>query len=128
MAKKVLIFIAGVVTGIILMFLLGMAVSKRNSGNNGITLFDTAGDCVGAGSFEVIQVLGSGDALATEQDSSGIGIGVTVLFLNDGNNAYYDDQIINIPSGKCARQIGVFRYENMDGMNKTVPVVKICDK
>ena len=42
--------------------------------------------------------------------------------------SYYDDQIIKIPSGKCVKQIGVYKYQTKDGFEKTVPIVDIRKK
>ena len=51
-----------------------------------------------------------------------------MLLQADDNVAFYDDQIIKIPAGKCARQIGVYEYTNRADMVVTVPIVKIMDK
>lgn len=129
MGKKILIFSAGVVTGVVLMILIALMASKENAANDGITIFETEGDCVSCNSFEVFQVLESGDALAKEIEyGHSVATGVTVLFLNDGNKSYYDDQVIQVPAGKCAKQIGVFKYSSRAGLEKTVPIVEIRDK
>lgn len=129
MGKKILIFSAGVVTGAVLMILIALIASKGNTANDGITIFETEGDCVSSNSFEVFQVLDSGDALAREfEHGMSVATGVTVLFLNDGNISFYDDQVIKVPSGRCAKQIGVFRYNTRAGLERTVPIVEIRDK
>lgn len=129
MAKKILIFIAGVVTGAILMVLIAFFIAKGNSDENGMTLFETEGECVSSNSFEILQVLDSGDALANEiEPGMSVATGITVLFLNDGTKTFYDDQIIKIPAGKCAKQIGVFKYKSNAGMERTVPIVDVRNK
>lgn len=129
MAKKILIYIAGVITGVILVILFAVLFARNNSAKNGITLFEQEGDCVSENSFEVFQVLDTGDALASEiEHGISVATGVTVLFKNDGKNSYYDDQVIKIPSGKCAKQIGVFKYKSNGGLEKTVPIVEIQNK
>ena len=35
---------------------------------------------------------------------------------------------MTIPSGKCAKQIGIFKYSAKSGMEKTVPIVGIRNK
>ena len=47
-----------------------------------------------------------------------------------GDHYYYDGEIIPNPSGKCAKQVGIHRYETVGGTPKykTVPVIKIMDK
>ena len=41
------------------------------------------------------------------------------------NKLYYDNERINIPKGKCAKQVGVYNYKTKSGDYKTVPVVII---
>lgn len=99
--KKTFIFIGGVATGVVLTIIILMLIANINSSRNGITIFEKEGDCISENSFEVFQVLDTGDALANEleQDVSiSIPTGLTVLFLCEDGQSYYDDQIINIPS------------------------------
>ena len=129
MAKKILIFIAGIVTGAILMVLIAVCIAKINSPEIGISLYETEGVCVSDNSFKILQVLDSGDALAVEiEPGISVPTGVTVLFLHDSNKSFYDEQIIQMPTGKCAKQIGVFKYKSNAGMDRTVPIVDIRDK
>ena len=122
--KKVLIFIGGVVTGAILMIFIAFLFA---GGNSGMTLFEKEGDCISKNSFKVVQVLDSGNALANEIEDD-IPLGITVLFLCENGKSYYDEQIIKIPSGKCAKQVGIYKYLTKMGIEKTVPVVVIRDK
>ncbi len=55
-------------------------------------------------------------------------LGVTCLLFNEDGKYYYDEEIVKVPQGKVARQIGVFQYESRAEMEKTVPVVEIMDK
>lgn len=131
--KKVLIFIAGVVTGVVLMFAIAAFISSGDSSNgessnNGITFFEKEGDCISENNFEVFQVLDSGDALANEIDEFSMSTGLMVLFLCDEGKSYYDDQVIKVPKGKCAKQIGTFKYSTKAGFDKTVPIVDILNK
>lgn len=134
--KKVFIFIGGVVTGAILLFVVSMLVTGENSTstgenstyNNGITLFEKEGECISENSFQVFQVLDSGEALACEMDKYMIPTRLVVLFLNENGESYYDEQVIKMPSGKCAKQIGICKYPTKSGMEKTVPIVGIRDK
>lgn len=127
--KKIWIFILGIVTGIILMLAFSVIYVKCSSGKKsleGITLFEEVGDCVSSNSFEVLQVLESGAALATEiKDYSSSSPRLTVLFWNEDGQSYYDDQVIKIPIGKCARQVGIFKYLTKGNHDATVPVVVI---
>lgn len=127
MAKKVFIYLFGVATGVIIVLIIAAATykePKESQGQTGYTLFDSEGECVSDKSFKVVQVIENGDALANEVPYSGL----LALFKNNGKTSYYDEQIIEIPPGKCAIQIGLFRYKTLSGMNKTVPIVEIHDK
>ena len=101
------------------------------SANQMANLFENEGECISENSFEVFQVLDSGDALANEIEekySTSLHTGLVVLFLHENGKSYYDDQIIKIPSGKCVKQIGVYKYPTKDGFEKTVPIVDIRKK
>ena len=50
-----------------------------------------------------------------------------VLLVNEEGAYYYDNQVVDIPQGKCMRQVGVYRYTTKSEMEKTVPVVKLMD-
>lgn len=134
MKNNIFTFVSGVVVGAFIMLLVGGVVSsnsKEYSDNNGIELFEKEGDCVSENSFKVFQVLDSGDALANEMGQgfeADIPTGLTVLFLKENGRSYYDDQLIRVPSGKCAKQIGTFRYSTKLDIEKTVPVVRISNK
>ena len=59
-------------------------------------------------SFEIMQVLPDGSALATVEDISNIGM--IVLFLADKEISYYDNQKIDVPSDKRVMQVGTYKY------------------
>lgn len=122
--KKTLIFIGGVVTGIVLTFIFAFIVNSRNAANNNFVMFEQEGKVISTKPFEVFQVLDSGDALANEEGFSGL----TVLFLNEDGASYYDDQVIKVPAGKCVRQLGIYKYPTKSGFEKTVPIVGIRNK
>lgn len=133
--KKIWIFLAGMGTGMILLFVILMVIAKVN--NSGVTTFQEPGEIIEGDAFEVFQVLPSGDALAYVQESYSFDFDkierykdtyvIVLLPCNEGKT-YYDDQFIKIPEGKCARQIGVYKYTNNMNSEKTVPVVGIYDK
>jgi hypothetical protein len=127
--KKFGIFGAGMICGALLIILLGIGLSRCSSETyNGITLFEEESDCIGGDSFKVFQVLDSGDALANEIGKYSIPTGLVVLFMKKDGASYYDDQVIKLPSEKCVRQIGVYKYPTKSGFEKTVPVVDIFEK
>ena len=91
-----------------------------------IVMFDTPGECVSKRNFQEEKVLKSGDAIAREVDEFIGGFASTtqleVLVLDKGENYFYDKQILKIPEGKCARQIGTYRY-GYGSLEKVIPVV-----
>lgn len=135
--KKVWIYIAGIITGFILTVLISLIITDSSNTNaEGVTMFSQTGDRIDGNLFEVFQVLDTGAALANLTDtnptrnSNGIIIppnNLVVVIINDDGKYYYDDEIIKIPCGKCARQVGIYKYTTNMGGYKTVPIVKICD-
>lgn len=122
--KKALLFIGGFVTGIVATILVAAfigAAIQADDGFPGLTLFPEKGDCITtSGAITVFQVRAPDVALAlTDEDYS------VVMLTNYDNKYYYDGQKIEIPSGKCARQIGTYRYTTKDERVKTVPAVVI---
>ena len=125
--KKVLIYLGGVATGIIFMFCLSYLRECKTSESEDqvedVTRFKEPGDVVKETGFRVFQVLADNAALVMGEDSP-----LTVyLLVNDEGKYYFDDDIIEIPKGKVARQIGIYRYMTKDNMKKTVRMIKIMD-
>lgn len=90
---------------------------------NGRTFSASKGEVVTRKPLKVQKVLENGDAVAQECDAKyGYASGVKVLLPRQGDKEYYDDQIIKMPAGKCARQIGVYRDSY-----STYPIVEIGD-
>ncbi len=128
--KFILTYIGGIATGILLFiaFIFYMAAKQSNS-EDGTQLFDRPGQEINADSFQVMQVLQDGSALATPYDHEGLlDYRMIVMFQASDNTSYYDNMVISLPKGKCYRQIGTYRYENRQGMEKTVPIIDIFDK
>lgn len=132
--KKYVVFILGFVSGAAVLFLVllmvaaGMKSDSHTTKIPGLTLFDQAGEVMTSPSYEVLQVVGGGNALANASSGHGTYFGMVVLFLVDEGVHYYDDQIIEVPQGKFVRQVGTYQYPTQAGSYKTVPAVKICDR
>lgn len=129
--KKWLIFLGGVVTGIVLTILFEflLYVSHSNS-NDGTTWFEKPGDVIEMKSFKVFQVLDKDAALVngvTEEESDFYS-GAVYLLTNKDSKYYYDDEVIKVPEGKVARQIGIYQYQTKTEFEKTVPIIQIMDK
>lgn len=126
--KKALLFISGFVTGIVATILVAILISTTNQSNDGfpgLTLFSEKRECITtSGEIEVMQVLAPNVALAW---TGGLFYSdrILVLLINYDDKSYYDEQKIKFPSGKCARQIGTYRYTAKNVMVKTVPAIVI---
>ncbi len=130
--KKWVIFVLGFIAGAVFLFFVLLIIGKSSSNDNGMTYFDKPGKCISTKEFEVIQVIGEGYALAEErlEFSSGITLpgNLLVLVTNDNGELYYDDQVIEVPKGKCMRQIGVYEYQTKSENWKTVPIVQLMNE
>ncbi|WP_290539628.1 hypothetical protein [Alistipes sp.] len=136
MKNKILLYFAGVLTGIALALLTTLLFAKNNLQNNktpietypGITIFDQPADTLKFSQFEVFQVIKNNMALAhcyePKSEALIIETGPTVLLI-DEDKYYYDDEIINVPQSMQALHVGVFQYQTNQGTNKTIPVIKI---
>ena len=136
--KKWLVYLLGVLTGIVLTLAFVFFVGSTRANNtetleeqvendNNITWFDEPGDIVDEKSYKVLQVISQDAALVNAQSYSDLYTGTVYLITNDEGKYYYDDQIIKAPTGKVIRQIGIYRYETRTGYI-TVPIIMIMDK
>ena len=127
-AKFILTYVAGIVTGIVLLFVVGffMAKSQATSASyDDIVMFEKPRGIVPGKVFEIMQVLPDGSALATVDDIGSGNLGTIVLFVGDEGTSYYDNQKINVPEVKVVKQVGTYSYMARNEMYKTVPVVEI---
>jgi len=127
--KKIWVYLLGVLTGIILTFLLSAIIVAVKSNSDpaymtGLTLFEEPGDVMTDSGYEVLQDLGNGTALATSEDN----ITMAVLLWNQEGKLYYNNQKITLDEGKCFRQIGIYKYTSKGMGDRTVPVVAIMDE
>lgn len=126
--KFILTYVAGIVTGIVSLFVVGlfMEISQATSASNDdVVMFEKPRGIVPGKVFEVMQVLPDGSALATVNDIESENIGTEVLFVGNDSTSYYDGQKINVPSGKVAKHVGTYSYMIRNVIHKTVPVVEI---
>ena len=128
MGKNILIFIAGIITGIVITFAVAYTISKGNtpedtySTEKAIKYLENEISYEGkkSTSFEVFQVLDN-CALASECSGYGNYFGKTVL-LKGNNTVFYSNQEIKV---KNPIQVGIYSYKNQGGMEMTVPVIDI---
>ena len=139
--KKWLIFIGGILTGIVLTVVLGLVLSSISKDKtpteneteisdqpDGVTIFDEPGEIMNSKSYKVFQVVFDNGALVNEELENDIYLGTVFLLINDEDKYYYDDEIIKVPQGKVVRQIGIYKYPTKRDIIKTVPIIKIMDK
>lgn len=124
--KFTLTYLGGIITGIVLTFVFMATFQEKTSPlGNDIVMFEKPQREIKVKSFKVIHVLPDGNALANVEDWDNLGM--VVLFLADKGTSYYDNQKIDVPSGKKVMQIGIFKYITLSEMKKTVPIVRILD-
>ncbi len=122
--KKWLIYVLGIITGIVLTFAFAFCVNlSNNSGIIGLEMFEEPGEDMEYTQFEVFQVLDSGCALANADDT----FDATVFIIPDDKQQFYDNQKIVLKNDQCAQRVGTYRYSTKKGIEKTVPAVKIID-
>ncbi len=128
--KNFLIFVAGFVVGIISLLLFAAILSSDSLDIPGLTLFEQPAESLSTHNFEIFQSIDKGTALAREinQSKSWFDTGLLVLLIGDDGVYYYDEQIIDVPEGKCMRQVGVYTYTTKSEDRKTIPAVKIMDR
>ena len=128
MGKNILIFIAGIITGVVLTFAYAHTIPNGNTPKETYTTeqeikyLENEINYEGkkSTSFQIFQVLDN-CALANEHSGYGNYFGKTVLLKGD-NTAFYSDQEIKV---KNPIQIGIYSYKTQGGMQMTVPVIDI---
>lgn len=126
--KNWLIFLGGVVTGVILTFLIAFIITYGGSNSPaGVTNFDQPGQVVHESSVKVMQVVGDNAALVRGKNDSSDDwyFGPVYLLRNYDGKYYTDDEIVKKPSGKVFRQTGVYKYEAKSGDYKTVAIIEL---
>lgn len=98
-----------------------------------ISLFRKESKLLSLKSFQVIQVMSTGDALAlctdlTEKDKFLYSEGPAVLLLEDKNNPYEENMVITLSKGNVAKQVGTFIYKTMQFKVMCVPIISFFDK
>lgn len=122
--KKWLIYLLGIITGIILTFAFAFCINlSNNSGIIGLEMFEEPRDYMEYSQFEVFQVLESGCALAHTDDS----FGAIVFIIPDEKQQFYDDQKIVLKNDQCAQHVGIYKYSTKMEIEKTVPAIRIID-
>ena len=93
-----------------------------------ISLFRKESKLLSLKSFQVIQIMSTGDALAlcteeTDENTFLYTEGPAVLLLADKNTPYEENRVIILPDGKVAKQVGKFTYKTNLYKINCVPVI-----
>jgi len=139
MKKFILGFLCGIAATFLALYLISKSNSDSETGSGtdtenvsgvtrlkGVTLQDEPKEFTASKKFKVMQVIQDGALAISTENRSGLELfhGPVVYLLNDGTNPYYDDQIVQVPSGQKAMQIGTYQYMAGSGTQKTVPVIQ----
>lgn len=117
------IFFLGLITGIFLTVIIAICYNNYyNQESSDITFFEKPKDFIPMKEIEVFQVLDDSIALAKCNDFGSGHYGT--VFLIKSNENLYDDQKIDL-SHFSVQQIGIYRYETRDDLEKAVPFIKI---
>lgn len=119
--KNWVAFILGIVAGVVLVFnffLFGW-IFMPGEKNDNITLFEQPGDTLRTDSFEIYEILTDSTAYVIEENIRG----QKYLLVDEKCKYFYDYQTLEVPVGKCAVMIGVYK----DYLDKKIPVVKILN-
>lgn len=120
--KKWLIYVLGVISGIVITFVFAYFINRsNNSGIIGLQLFEEPGEYMDYSQFDVLQVIDSGCALAHPDGE----LSTIVLIIPNDGQQFYDNQEIILNNDECAQRVGTYRYETRIGIEKTVPVIEI---
>lgn len=123
--KKWILFIGGVVTGVILTLLVAFIFTYSSKTDpSGVKNFEYVGDVIDEPTVQVFQVIGDNAALVNGGAVGVLYLGPVYLLRNYDGKYYYDDQIVKKPKGKEFRQTGIYRYETKSGY-KTVPIIEL---
>ena len=126
--KTFLSFLAGVATTFIVLFCIG---NLSNQDSSPYQFFEQPEECINDYKIEVFQALEPGYALAYPQKrdyTMDISTLTVVLLYSPDEKPFYDNQVVLIPKGYCARQVGVYKYVTKEQIPKTVPIVQIMEK
>ena len=130
--KKIWVYMLGVLSGILLVFLFTLISNISN--NSDITFFDEPGEIITVECFGRTKTVNSFKIFQTLGDKAGLAYGegfcssdLVVLFYDNTGQSLFDNQSIIATSGKCFRQIGIYKYKSKDKKYRTIPVVMLMD-
>lgn len=120
MKKVIICLLLSLLLCIVVFIAYGIGYMNGQDSIKQLTMFEKEGKCITTKQLTVFQSL-KNSALVDFYDDGYI----TALLINNENKLYYDNEKINIPKGKCAKQVGIYNYKAKSGDYNTVPVVII---
>lgn len=117
-------FLGGLVLGVVGTLVSIFVFEVGLPDNDDVVWFEHEGTCLTYEPLKTLRTLGPDRALVAEADDILLEAPIMLLIAHEAS-PLYDEQIIKIPSGRCARHVGNFNYKTKDDNFKTVPVVMI---
>ena len=125
MIRCIVSFLTGVVVGVagvmIAIFMFGIGLPEHDD----VLWFGQEGECITHQNLKVFKTLREDRALVGEEADLFLDHPVMLLVAQEKMSPFFDEQVITIPNGLCARHVGNFHYSTKDDDFKTVPVVRI---
>lgn len=124
--KSFFIFIAGMITMLVIVLGIYSNFYMDEEHISGLTYLSEqqVGKTFEYRSIKIIQTHSQNSALVLPTDK----YDPVMFLLGNETDAFYDDQIINIPKGYKLVQVGTYRYTSRKEIEKTVPAVAILKK
>lgn len=126
-SSRIIPFLLGLVLGSILTGAVVFLFEKEASSVEGIVWLEEDGPCLTRAHLKVFHVLHPERALVGEENDAFLDAPIMMLLAPEGVSHFYDEQVIKMPKGKCARHVGNFEYETKDDGFRVIPVVQITE-
>ena len=113
--------IIGAAAVFVVVFVFGVGLPKEQED---IVWFDKIGDCMTKENLKVFQIIAPNKALVGEEKDKLLDKPVMLLVTHHKIHLY-DEQVLPMPAGRCARYAGNFALKTKDDGVKTIPVVVV---
>ena len=125
MVKHILSVLAGAVIGaaitLVVVFVYGVGLPKQQ---DDIVWLEQAGKCLTKENLRVFGIIAPNKALVGEEKDYMLDKQIMLLVTTHNAN-FYEDQVIRMPAGKCAKHAGNFNFRTREDGVRIVPVVVI---
>lgn len=125
MMKHLVSALAGAVIGsavtLVVVFSLGVGLPKEQEE---IVWFDKVGECMTRENLKVFQILAPNKALVGEEKDLLLDKPI-MLLVTHHKIPLYEEQVLPMPKGRCAKHAGNFNLETKDDGVRVIPVVVV---